>query len=130
MSVFEPSEADTEVQIAMRLARPVPSRWREVAPNSGRWRSQHTGVVVIESVTRERDGRRWHHVSLARSSRLPTWEDVRLVRADFIGEDRESYQVFPPDSRWVNDNKYVLHLWCCLDAPDGVLPDFRHRGTI
>jgi hypothetical protein len=80
---------------------------------------------VWEDVSVKGDGKRWLHVSLSRrNQKMPTWEDMQEVKKLFIGEDRECYQVFPSKERYVNLGN-VLHLWCCLDQPDGVLPHFE-----
>ncbi len=55
---------------------------------------------------------------------MPTYDDIQVARKHFIGEARECYMVFPTKGRYVNFNP-VLHLWVCLDAPDGVLPHFE-----
>jgi hypothetical protein len=87
--------------------------------------------TVGESVLRYPDNRYWHHVSTAHRSHLPTWDELQQVRVDFVGDDAESYMVFPPVNRYVNAHRYALHLWRCLNATDGaVLPDFRIMGTI
>lgn len=80
-------------------------------------------VIVTGEVHRER---RWLHVSLARPSRLPSWADVKEVKAAFIGDDLQAIQVLPKASEYVNRHPYCLHLWHCLDG-DG-LPDFTY-GT-
>jgi hypothetical protein len=83
-------------------------------------------LAVIESVARESDGRVWHHVSVSRRDRDPTWRELIEVKEAFIGSDREAYIVAPPRERYVNLVDHVLHWWYCLDAvPDGaVLPAF------
>ncbi|OLD63931.1 MAG: hypothetical protein AUF65_00860 [Chloroflexi bacterium 13_1_20CM_50_12] len=83
-------------------------------------------ITVIESVAVRSDGKRWLQVSVAKPNKhkMPTYDDVQLMRKLFIGEDRESYMVFPPKDRYVNINP-VLHLFCCLNEPDGVLPHFE-----
>lgn len=85
-------------------------------------------MLVIFSAQRERDDRRWVHVSVSRPSRLPSWDDLREVKDTFIGRDRRALQILPPRAEYVNFHKNVLHLWHCLDG-DG-LPDFRHDGMI
>lgn len=111
--------------------RPLPFSWRVLREAVDGRAVVQRGLHVIETLHREADGRRWHHVSLSRPGRLPTYEDVLLVRRLFIGEKVECYQVFPPAARHVNVHPYCLHLWRCLDAPDGVvLPDFRHGGQV
>jgi len=83
-------------------------------------------IKVIESVAVEADGRSWLHVSVSKSPsrKQPTYEDLLEARKWFVGEHRECYMVFPTHDRYVNINP-VLHLWCCLDAPNGVLPAFE-----
>jgi hypothetical protein len=116
---------------AMRETRPVGSvLWKPLATNWPGTFTHPNGLHVIETVNRERDGKLWHHVSTSRRSRVPDWYDMKLVREDFVGDDRESYMVFAPAARWVNTHPNTLHLWCCLDATDGVLPDFRHLGQV
>lgn len=61
---------------------------------------------------------------------LPTFEDLKRVKADFIGEDRWAYQVFPSSKDYVNHNPYVLHLYALMDGKPA-LPDFTMGlGTI
>jgi hypothetical protein len=83
-------------------------------------------ITVIEDIEVKADGNRWLHVSVAKSKKhlIPSYEDLQLVRKLFIGEHRECYQVFPTKDRYVNIGN-VLHLWSCIDQPDGVLPHFE-----
>ena len=83
---------------------------------------------VICSACVEADGKRWVHVSCSRPNRIPSWEELRLVKDTFVGRDRKAIQVLPSDAEYVNAHPYVLHLWACLDG-DG-LPDFRKGGLI
>ena len=83
------------------------------------------GLVVLISVTEEMDSKDWLHVSLSHKNRLPTYEEMKQVKALFIGRDRKAIQVFPPEQQHVNVHKFCLHLWCCLT--DDPLPDFT-RG--
>lgn len=91
--------------------------------------NRHRRLTVIFSVERERDGRRWVHVSVSRTDRfLPTWEDLKHVKAWTIGADKLAIQILPPDAEFVNIHPGVLHLWHCLDGSP--VPDFRHGGQI
>ena len=103
---------------------PPPRGWRMVRDGlDGAAYRHESGLAVILSGDREDDGRRWLHVSCSRPSRLPSWEDVKLMRAAFLPPDRYAYQVFPPPDKWVNINPNVLHLWCPLDGGPP-LPEF------
>jgi hypothetical protein len=83
-------------------------------------------LSVMEDVTYKSDGNRWLHVSVAKpNGRMPTYEDLAVARRLFIG-DRECYQVFPTQDHYVNFHN-TLHLWACLDQPEGVLPRFEEQ---
>jgi len=86
------------------------------------------GLLVICSATRERDEKRWIHVSMSRRRRLPSYDDMCLVKNQFLGANRLAVQVFARAQHHVNINPYVLHLWSCLDGDP--VPDFRHEGQI
>jgi len=106
-----------------------PSGYRvlERGPDGGSWRS-FNGLQVIASVCREADGKRWIHVSFSRPKRLPDWNDIKMVKRDFIGPDRVAIQVLPRESEYYNAHPYCLHLWSCMDGDP--VPDFRKEGHI
>jgi hypothetical protein len=110
---------------------PAPIGWvcidrkRDADGIFGRFWTRTTGeaIRVIESVYTRPDGTRWLHVSVSKPNRkMPTWEDVQAMRRCFVSEERESYMIFPTKERYVNIHPGVLHLYCCVDQPDGVLP--------
>lgn len=109
-----------------------PQDWRLMQEGAdGRaWRLAAGGhMTVIESVSREADGRRWHHVSVARRDRDPTWLELVAVKEAFIGSERYAYLVAPPRDRYVSLHQHCLHWFSCLDAPAGaVLPEFSAAG--
>jgi hypothetical protein len=84
------------------------------------------GLSVIVSAAQEQDGRQWLHVSCAKRKHLPSWEDLKDVKAIFVGRERVALQVLPQESRYININPYVLHLWACLDGD--AVPDFARGG--
>lgn len=82
-------------------------------------------ILTVESVA----GENWLHVSASRRDRIPSWEDMVMVKRLFVGSQRKALQVMPPDAEAVNIHPHVLHLWCCLDRDP--LPDFRREdGSI
>ena len=110
---------------------PAPSYWMVVERRQDglMWiRTQGQPLSVIEDICIKADEKHWLHVSIARQGKhknqLPTYEEINLVRTLFIGNHRECYHVFPTEDRWINFAN-VLHLWCCLDEPEGVLPHFE-----
>jgi hypothetical protein len=108
---------------------PAPEGWHIIDRRNDGFMWQRLfgeAIKVIESVAVEKDDRRWLHVSVSKpkKTKMPTYEDIQTARKLFIGEHRECYQVFPTADRYVNVNP-VLHLFCCLDQPEGVLPPFE-----
>jgi hypothetical protein len=108
---------------------PVPSEWeyrQHFGPDGHIWeRTVGQPLHVIETRAGQSDGRTWLHVSVSkRNGNIPSWQDLQDVRMVFVGEQRECYMVFPTQDRYV-DIHNVLHLYCCLDAPHGVLPHFE-----
>lgn len=63
-------------------------------------------VFVIAS-----DGMGWEHVSVSRSDRCPTWDEMCQVKALFWGEEDCVVQYHPPSSDYVNNHPRCLHLW-------------------
>jgi len=89
---------------------------------------QHSnGLRVIIDCSRKEDDKFWVHVSLSRKSWTPTYDDLRMVKRDFLG-DRYAYQVFPPEETFVNIHNHCLHLWSLAEGDGQVLPEFS--GTI
>jgi hypothetical protein len=71
---------------------------------------------VLRSLSTTGDGTKWVHVSVAHPKRLPTWEELSKAKNDFIGEDREAYQVLASNEDHINAHAYCLHLWAPLDG--------------
>lgn len=105
--------------------------WMELrAPLPGQHAYGHRGstLVVLESSAVHTDGREWLHVSCSHPDRLPSWEELKLVKHVFVGKGRTALQVFPAERQWVNIHPYCLHLWCCLD--EEIVPEFAVNGSI
>jgi len=106
----------------------LPSEWQLIryGEDGAMYRCKPRGLSVIISGGVELDGRAWIHVSLSRRSRMPTYDDLALVKRLFIGADYKAIMVFPPDSEKVNIHRYCLHLFRCVGYDP--LPDFT-RGS-
>ena len=106
---------------------PIDPRLRDIEHGQDGYRARYHDLLFICSEAKENDGRWWRHASVSRRDRqMPTYEDLKTLKAICIGEKYTAYQLFvPPDShidiggpRGVQ----VLHLWACLDGQ--VTPDF------
>ena len=64
------------------------------------------------------DGGNWEHVSVSiyRRDRCPTWEEMCHAKDLLWGPEERVVQYHPPESEYVRNHAYVLHLW----KPTGV----------
>lgn len=53
----------------------------------------------------------WDHVSVSLKHRVPTWEEMCYVKNLFFEDEETVIQYHPPKSKYINQNKNVLHLW-------------------
>ena len=111
------------------LPKVLPSGWQIVQPFGDGNVYQHcSGLKVIVSTADFPDGHDYMHVSVSRTDRLPSYDDLKFVKSVFAGDHRYAYQVFPPVDKHVNIHPFVLHLWVPLtDEPP--LPDFTFGGN-
>lgn len=120
------------------LARVKPS-WTLIQHKPSGAAFFRSGLQVLFTVQRYDDGKGnwdiWLHASVTgRRGKdawyLPSWDDLKRVKNDFIGEDRWAYQVLPSAKDYVNQHAYVLHLYSKLEG-EPALPDFTWGlGTI
>jgi hypothetical protein len=93
----------------------APEDWHivERRPDGLLWqRLTGEAIKVMESTSMKADGKLWLHVSVSKPSKtkMPTYDDIQVMRRLFIGEHRESYMVFPTKDRYIDINP-VLHLF-------------------
>ncbi len=62
-----------------------------------------------------RDG--WEHVSVVREDRIPTWEEMCMVKSMFWDDEDCVVQFHPPKSKYVNISPNALHLWRREEIP-------------
>ena len=114
------------------LPKSLPAGWtregevKYAATEQGAFYRSKDGLVVGLSCKREEDEKRWAHASCSRKARMPSYDDLALVKRVFIGPGRFAYQVFAPASEHYSLHPFCLHLWACIDAGErgAMLPDF------
>lgn len=57
------------------------------------------------------DGAGWEHVSVSIATRCPVWEEMCFIKDTFWSREDCVVQFHPPDSEYVNNHKFCLHLW-------------------
>ena len=58
----------------------------------------------------------WEHVSVSRSDRCPTWEEMCQIKAMFWDAEDVALQYHPRESDYVNNHPNCLHLFRPIDA--------------
>lgn len=69
------------------------------------------GQTPLMVIATDGQGFGWEHVSVSLPARCPTWEEMCRVKALFWSPDDTVMQLHPPESEWVNNHRYCLHLW-------------------
>lgn len=57
------------------------------------------------------DGMSWEHVSVSTIKRIPTWQEMCFIKDKFWGKEDCVVQYHPPESEYVNNHPYCLHMW-------------------
>ena len=100
--------------------------WVEITQGTSRaW--MFNGLLVLATAAIMQDGREWLHVSFSRKSRIPSYDDLQLVKREFIGNDKKAIMVFPEQENYVNIHPNCLHLWYSAENP---IPEFSNKGSI
>jgi hypothetical protein len=76
----------------------------------------------------------WEHVSVSLPHRCPTWEEMSHVKGLFWDASDCVVQFHPPESQYVNNHPFCLHLWRKVDGtfplPPSILVGYRGVGVI
>lgn len=56
-------------------------------------------------------GKKWEHVSMSLEDRCPTWDEMCWLKDIFWNSEETVMQLHPPESRYVNNHEFCLHLW-------------------
>jgi len=74
------------------------------------------------------NGGGWEHVSVSplnsRRKTCPTWEEMCAIKDMFFMPEERVVQYHPPQSEYVNNHPYCLHMWRYTAA------DFPHPPVI
>jgi hypothetical protein len=84
---------------------------------------------VIVTTAQQDDGLDWTHASLAHEDRLPSYEELVLLRSAVWGSTGWAFQVFAPPTSHVNIHRFALHLWGRADGANP-FPNFGAAGSI
>ncbi len=117
------------IECKIKSGKPrLPLTWKLIEEKEDGYMYRHnSGLLVIISDNKEDDNNIWRHVSFSRKNRIPSYDDLKMVKNLFL-KDKKAFQIFSKDNNYVNIHKYCLHLWTCLT--DDPLPEFSKNGSI
>ena len=61
-------------------------------------------------------GMGWEHVSVSTRKHCPFWDEMAYVKALFWKDEEAVMQLHLPQSEYVNNHPYCLHLWRPIGA--------------
>ncbi len=64
----------------------------------------------------------WEHVSISLPNRNPNWEEMCFVKSLFWEPEETVIQIHPPESVYVNQHPFCLHLWKLVDFKQPLPP--------
>jgi hypothetical protein len=76
--------------------------------NNGSFRFPFVSNVLYVIVS---DGGDWDHVSVSCRNRCPNWKEMCYVKAIFFEPHELVMQIHPPESEYINNHAYCLHMW-------------------
>ena len=73
----------------------------------------------------------WEHVSVSpkHKYKIPTWNDMCVLKDIFFDDEEEVYQIHPKKSEYVNLSENCLHLWKPIGHELGELVEKRYEQT-
>ena len=83
---------------------------------------------MIWSLAYEDDGALWLHVSCSHRARIPSWDEMVMVKECFVGPERWAVQLHPPAADYVDLHARCLHLFAPFSPEAWPMPDFT-AGT-
>jgi len=66
---------------------------------------------ALRIIASDDQGEGWEHVSVSLEDRCPTWDEMCFVKDLFWLPTEAVMQLHPPESEYVNNHRFCLHLW-------------------
>lgn len=89
--------------------------------------TREAGAVPLKIIAS--DGAGWEHVSVSLPTRCPTWDEMAFVKSVFWDAGDCVVQFHPPESEYVNNHPFCLHLWRstrhAFPLPDSILVGYK-----
>jgi len=102
----------------------IPGTWSviEEMPNGMAW--QRGDLWITATADEEDDREVWYRIVMRHKDKMPTRQDVRLVKRKILGKSRPAYDVIPPDGRSVGSTRFCIVVVAPFDQEADLMPDF------
>lgn len=91
----------------------VPEKYRVKTGSCGSDKSHGNNGAFqlgrLNIVASDQEG--WEHVSVSLTDRQPRWNEMCKIKDLFWDKEDCVIQYHPPESKYVNNHPYVLHMW-------------------
>lgn len=118
MAMIPDINSDVLIGTKRRRLRPqTPAPWfrsvmqQEGAIEAGFWVEDGKHPLKVLAAYEDTIRGKLVHVSLSYDNKLPTWHDVKDVRAAFFPDTMDVMMVLPRKGFYVNVHKFTMHLW-------------------
>lgn len=68
-------------------------------------------IVASDDSEEPETSRGWEHVSVSLRNRCPNWPEMCFVKSLFWEPEETVVQFHPPESTYISNHPYCLHLW-------------------
>lgn len=76
----------------------------------------------------------WEHVSVSLRNRCPNWPEMCFVKGLFWQPEETVLQFHPPESTWISNHPFCLHLWrntrAEVQLPPSIMVGIKDAGEI
>lgn len=105
-----------------------------VGTGNGVFAVKRKGQVLRMIASDDSGGEGWEHVSVSLADRCPTWDEMCFVKDLFFLPEESVMQLHPPESDYVNNHPYCLHLWrpttAAIPLPPAIYVGVKSAGTL
>lgn len=68
-------------------------------------------IVASDATEEPETSQGWEHVSVSLPNRCPNWPEMSFVKGLFWEPEETVVQFHPPESAYISNHPYCLHLW-------------------
>lgn len=72
---------------------------------------EHLRIIATTAEIDMSTTKGWEHVSVSTRRRTPNWREMCWVKDLFWRPEEAVMQLHPPQSEWISNHPYCLHLW-------------------